>query len=70
MTHEKIPELLAEIERLKAALKKIANWELPKTGMYWDKKEQQPMSYEAAHGSNGVRDYFKDLARNALKPQP
>jgi hypothetical protein len=27
------------------------------------------MSYEAAYGSNGVRDYIKSIAANALKPK-
>jgi hypothetical protein len=48
-------------------LQKVANWELPSTGTFWDPRDRtQPISYEAAHGSNGVRDYFKDLARKLL----
>lgn len=60
----------AENDRLRKALTKIANWELPETGKFWDEKEKRPMSYEAAYGSNGVRDYMKALAKNALTPKP
>jgi hypothetical protein len=43
--------------QLMVALQKIANWGLPPSGKYWDLLETDPMSYEAAYGSNGVRDY-------------
>jgi len=62
--------LKEENERLKEVLKKIANWELPNSGQYWDQRkprnESNEMSYEAAFGSNGVRDYIKWTAEKAL----
>lgn len=54
-------------QTLMNALEKIKNWKLPTTGKFWDKKEKEPMSYEACFGSDGVRDYFKSLATKALK---
>lgn len=57
-----------EINReLLEALNKIANWELPATGKFWDKEETQPTSYETEYGSNGARDYMKSLAKAAIK---
>lgn len=65
-----VDELKQENERLRDSLQKIANWELPPSGKYWDLLETEPMSYEAAYGSNGVREYIKSIAANALKPKP
>lgn len=48
------------------ALKKIANWELPATGKFWDTALTQPTSYETEFGSNGVRDFIKTIAESAL----
>lgn len=49
------------------ALKTIAAWQLPETNEFWDREKKQPMSYEAAHGSNGARDYIKNIARTAIE---
>lgn len=46
------------------ALQKIGNWELPDTGRFWPSGGK--VSYEAEYGSNGVRDYFRKLAIDAL----
>lgn len=48
------------------ALQKIAAWELPETGKFWDEEKKEPMSYGAAYGSNGERDYMKKVATAAL----
>lgn len=59
-----------EIERLRKALRRIERWEgeFPSTGRYWDEPENtQPMSYGACYGSNGERDYMRQVAREALK---
>ena len=55
-------------ERLEAALQRIAKWygEFPDTGLYWDKEETLKMSYSAAFGSNGERDYMRKVAQDAL----
>ena len=54
-------------KRLLDTLQKIANWETPSTGEFWDKEKTQPISYEANYGSNGVRKYFRNMAKNAIK---
>ena len=53
-------------ERMEAALRKIARWhkEFPPSGRTWE--DGQPMSYGAAFGSNGERDYMRQVALNAL----
>jgi hypothetical protein len=48
------------------ALQKVLKWEMPVTGQFWDKEEKQPMSYAAAYGSNGERDYIKSIAKAAI----
>lgn len=58
--------LYAEHQRLADALKIIQNWQLPPTGQFWDKEQTQPMSFEAAYGSNGVRDFMCNVANEAL----
>lgn len=55
-----------EIDRLRNALSKIANWEFPETGQYWDEDKQRPVSYETEHGSRGVQWYIQNLAIEAL----
>ena len=46
------------------ALKKIALWELPATGKFWP--TGGAVSYEAEYGSNGARDYIRQVAFQAL----
>lgn len=64
---KKLKELEKQNEELIDVLKIISKWELPETGRFWDDEATQPMSYEAAYGSSGVRDYFKELALNAVQ---
>lgn len=55
--------------RMEKALRKIARWhnEFPSTGRFWDEPTNaRPMSYGAAYGSNGERDYMRQIALNAL----
>lgn len=54
----------AERDRLREALCVIAKWKLPPSGKTWD--DGTPMSYGAAFGSNGERDYVRTVASNAL----
>lgn len=61
---EKIPALADRNAELIAALKKIADWELPDSGRTWE--DGSPMSYSAAFGTNGERDYIKSVARSAI----
>jgi hypothetical protein len=52
---------------LREALARIAKWhgEFPATVFVHEK----PMSYGAAYGSNGERDYMREIARAALSQQ-
>lgn len=56
----------AEVAELRAALQKIANWELPATGKFWDEEQTRPISYETEYGSNGAREYMRNIAKIAL----
>jgi hypothetical protein len=47
-------------------LEKLAKWELPETGKFWDEEKMRPISYESEYGSNGARDYIKRLAAQTL----
>ncbi len=60
-------EAADEIERLRAVLQRIERWhgEFPATGKRWS-ETGAPMSYSAAYGSNGERDYMRQVARDAL----
>ncbi len=60
-------KLIAAAPKMFEALAQIANWELPETNRFWDDAKEEPMSFNALHGSNGVRDYFKSLAHDAIK---
>ena len=55
---------------LRRALERIARWhgEFPATGQRWESGE--PMSYSAAYGSNGERDYMRQVALDALAAAP
>ena len=44
----------------------IARWELPATNRFWGNDPTRPMSYETCFGSNGARDYMREVARAAL----
>lgn len=55
-----------ETLRLRKALTQIAKWELPSTGEFWDRDSEEPVSYEAKHGSNGARNYIRNIAQEAL----
>lgn len=62
--------LRQRIQQLEAALDRIARWfgEFPPTGDTWPSGE--PVSYGAAYGSNGERDYMRGIARAALAGAP
>jgi len=66
---ESAGQLIIEHERYEKALKQIEEWQLPSTGQFWDDEETRPMSYESLYGSNGVRDYMRNVAREALTPK-
>lgn len=58
------------IENLERVLQAIVDWQLPATGKFWPNHDgtdsDRPMSYGAAWGSNGERDYFRAMAKEAL----
>lgn len=66
----------ARAEALVKALERIIAWQdkLPESGKFYS--DGTPMSYSAAYGSNGVRDYYRQVAADALaaaatrQPQP
>jgi len=64
----RIAKLQAENAKLRAALQRIEKWfgEFPETGKYWDSQCLRPMSYLACYGSNGERDFMREIARKAL----
>ena len=59
-----------EIERLRTALARVERWfgEFPPSGRTWE--DGRPMSYGVAFGSNGERDYMRQVASNALSGEP
>lgn len=59
-------------DALVSALERIERWfgEFPETGQFWPNPDgsdsDRPMSYSAAYGSNGERDFMREVARVAL----
>ena len=57
--------LAAENKALREALERIERWcDFPISGATWE--DGRDMSYGAAFGSNGERDYMRGIARAAL----
>ena len=54
--------LKAANTELAAALEKVAAWELPGVTC----EDGQTRSFTVARGSNGAREFFRDIARAAL----
>lgn len=56
-----------ENRKMVVALDKIAKWfgEFPETGRTWE-GSGEPMSYGAVNGSNGERDFMRQIAREAM----
>jgi hypothetical protein len=61
--------LKEKVDRMQAALERIERWfgEFPETGQFWDDDKRRPMSYGACYGSNGERDFMRQIAREALQ---
>ncbi|TAK84344.1 MAG: hypothetical protein EPO20_14745 [Betaproteobacteria bacterium] len=59
-------DVVADLQQMRKALERIERWfgEFPPTGHTW--KDGSTMSYGAAYGSNGERDYMRAVARQAL----
>ena len=61
--------VIKQRDELLAALERINRWhgEFPPSGRYWDTPHNTlPMSFSACNGSNGERDYMRDVARAAI----
>ena len=58
--------LASQRDRMKDALIIVYEWKLPDTGRFWTASEE-PMSYAACFGSNGERDYMREVAEKALQ---
>lgn len=68
---EGYPGIAHDFEKMRSALEKIWRWfgEFPASGCFWPAdahREAEPMSYGAAFGSNGERDYMRKVAHDAL----
>lgn len=64
-------EALARVApRLYAALERVESWTFPPSGRFWNNDDgtlsDRPMSYGAAYGSNGERDFMRAIAADAL----
>lgn len=57
-----------EIDAYRKALLRIAKWfgEFPPTDRFYDEEKTRPITYAACNGSNGERDYMRQVARDAL----
>lgn len=53
-------------EKVIETLTIIASWKLPETGRFWDRECTKPISFEAACGEYGARDYMRELAQETL----
>lgn len=63
---KELAALQAECEKLLEALEQIERWDgFPSTGKTWE-GSGEPVSYGAAFGSNGERDFMREVARKAL----
>jgi hypothetical protein len=68
---ELIENLGQRITQLEAALQTIVEWkDFPATGSFWGDEPTREMSYSAAFGSNGERDYMRRVAEQVLLPPP
>lgn len=65
-------ELAALVEAKDKALAKISRWkgEFPDIGKFWGDGSGRPVSYGANFGSNGERDYMRNIAGTALALTP
>jgi hypothetical protein len=68
-----LAEGIIEKERLQDALKTVAQWKFPATGKFWEDVDgsisDREMSWGACYGSNGERDYMRNVAASALAPK-
>jgi len=67
--HSCSDQLKEKADRMQTALERIERWfgEFPETGEFWDEDQTRPMTYGACYGSNGERDFMRQIAREALQ---
>ncbi len=65
---DELEALINRVAHLEAAIYRVAKWhgEFPATGQFWDDDPTRPMSYSTCYGSNGERDFMREIARQAL----
>lgn len=58
--------------KVREALEQITRWDgFPDTGRFWDVPDNtEPMSYGACFGSNGEREFMREIAEKALASLP
>jgi len=61
---DEMDKLRARLEVAVGALEAVNGWKMPETGRHWD--DGEIMSYGACFGSNGERDFIRNLSREAL----
>ena len=66
VANEVAQEHLQKRRKMEVALRRVADWELPKTDEFVDEEKTIPASYGYLYGSNGERNYIRQLAKNAL----
>ena len=61
MNDQELNKILLENRKMRIALERVDLWDLPKAEI-----DGVPCSYGIAYGSNGERDYIRNIAREAL----
>lgn len=59
-----ITRLREQVEVMRVALETVIHWNMPSTGKFHE--DGSPMSYGYCFGSNGERDYIRQVATQAL----
>lgn len=48
------------------ALQTIAEWKLPEVNKFWDAEQKERMTFTAAYGTSGAKEYMMEVATTAL----
>ncbi len=68
LSNKEIVVLLNDLLRQTEVLMRISRWhgEFPDTDIYFDEEKTQQISYGTAFGSNGERDFMRNLAKKTV----
>ncbi len=68
LSNKEIVVLLNDLLRQTRVLMRISRWhgEFPETGRFFDDAKTRPISYWFEFGSNGERDFMRNLAKKAV----